>query len=471
MPLPAFPNLRRSRIEAGCHCLLLVWCGGLIDSQQLNDSVLPKLQCMAGEEELEFDEWENHPLLSLRRIAPDSETETVMEEVFSGQLLIFGLLENRLYSLNIASPPNRKTEESSSEVSVKGPRDGFVEDLQVNIALVRKRIRSNSLCCEQFVIGSRSKTEVALLYVSGIIREDILTDIRSRLEQIEVDSLLSSNQLEELIADSPRSLFPLSDNIGRPDFVVQSVLKGRFALLINGSPTAIIAPGNLMMLLKSPEDIHLPYYYVTFERIIRIFGFICALFLPGFWVSVSAYNSDQLPFPLLATITNSRIGLPLSAPMEAFVMMILFEVFREAGVRLPKAVGQTVAVVGGLIIGDAAIRAGLTSPSMLVVTSFTAVCSFTLVNQSLTGAVTILRLAVILICSAFGLFGLFLGMFGILLYLSTLRSFGVPYLAPISPPVFKDMLSALVRKPWVSADRKAEMLSAKSRSPQKGERK
>jgi hypothetical protein len=230
----------------------------------------------------------------------------------------------------------------------------------------------------------------------------------------------------------------------------------------------VLAPTNFTLLLKSPEDSYFPYYYVTLERFIRLIGLVLALFLPGFWVSLTSYNMDQLPFPLMATITLARIGLPLSAPLEAFLMLSLFELFREAGVRLPKAVGQTVAVVGGLIIGDAAIRAGLSSTTMLVVSATTAVATFTLVNQSLSGSVTVIRLYVLLCSSILGMFGFFLSMFSVVLYLSKLKSFGLPYMAPLSPFHLKDFIASLFKKPLHMADIRPEILKTKDSSRQGG---
>lgn len=206
---------------------------------------------------------------------------------------------------------------------------------------------------------------------------------------------------------------------------------------------ALIAPANLTMILKSPEDVHFPGYYVAIERTLRLIGLVVALFFPGFYIAVTAFNFDQIPFPLLATIASVRIGLPISGPMDFFLMLGLFELFREAGLRLPKAVGQTVAVVGGLIIGDAAIRAGITSPATLVAVAISTMSMFSLVNQSLAGSVTLLRIAILIMSSLLGMFGFIISVVALALYLSTLESFGVPYMTPISPPSLRDMFGTL----------------------------
>lgn len=275
--------------------------------------------------------------------------------------------------------------------------------------------------------------------------------------------------MEEAVADSTLALFPLVDYIGRPDFVAECLLKGRFVIIVDGSPMAIIGPCNLFEILKSPEDAYSPYYFVIFERLLRLIGLIIAIFLPGFWISLTSYNVDQLPIHLLATVTVSRFGLPFSGPMEILLMLGMFELFREAGIRLPKAVGQTIAVLGGLIIGDAAIRAGLTSPTMLVVSATTAVATFTLVNQTLTGTVSIVRLYVILWSSLLGMVGFFIGMLSLFAYLSVLQSFGLPYLAPITPLYWKDAMNALLKKPWAFTKERPRMLETQDSTSQEKE--
>ncbi|WJH36572.1 spore germination protein [Paenibacillus sp. CC-CFT747] len=439
--------------------LLLLYGEGLTDRKLFTETVLPALEQLLADPDLPADSWAERSPLPLALLDRKDKLQKAADCLFSGSILLYNGRENLLYSLNIASLPGRQPEESSMEVSVKGARDGFVEELSVNVALVRKRIRTSSLAVESFVVGRRSRTKVSVLYITDVAREELIGDVRDRLRRLDIDALLSAGHLEELLSDNPRSFFPLTDYIGRPDHVVECLMMGRAVILMDGAPNAILVPANLLLLLKSPEDTSLPYYYVSLERFIRLLGLFLALFLPGFWVALTAYNMDQLPFALLATIINSRIGLPLSAPLEAFLMILLFEVFREAGVRLPKPVGQTIAVVGGLIVGDAAIRAGFTSPTMLVITAFTAVANFTLVNQSLAGSVTIVRLIVLLVCSAFGMYGFFLSLFAFLLYLSTLSSFGMPYLSPLAPPFGKDILASVFRLPASRSKRRASSLA------------
>ncbi|MGG1516318.1 spore germination protein [Paenibacillus oryzisoli] len=439
--------------------ILLLYCDGLTDTKPMNEYLLPRLTELINDNfSMELDK-----KLKLSRLY---QKEEIIERLFSGEIVLFFENLNIIYAVDTAAPPKRLPEESNTEISIKGPKDAFVEELSTNVALVRKRLRSNSLCYEQFTIGKRSQSKVALLYVEDITQTQIVDEARLRLQHIDMDLLFSSSQLEEILSDSSRSLFPLLHYTTRPDFVVDCLTRGRFVVIVEGSPTSVIGPANLTLLLKTPEDFYIPYYMSSFGLLFRFAGLVISLFLPGFWAALASFNLDQLPYPFVATISLSRIGLPMPAPLEGFLMIALFELFREAGERLPKAVGQTVAVVGGIVVGDAAIRAGLASTTFLVIGAITAVSSFTLVNQSLVGTVSILRLFVLICSSTLGIYGFNLSVITIVVYLASLKSFGVPYLAPLSPIHWKDAIMALFRKPWYKKTLRSEILQTKDSTRQ-----
>ncbi|MCU6710373.1 spore germination protein [Paenibacillus sp. J5C_2022] len=436
---------------------LLIYCDGMIDTQVMNQHVLPDLEQMMVTCHT-WDKLESELEKSIEWVPFDLHTK-LENLLFEGQFIAFFPMHERFYYINIAQLPQRQPEESNTEISIKGARDAFTEDIATNVALIRKRLRTASLHNERFIIGSRSQTKVSLLYFADVVRSEVIEEARTRLKGIHVDALVTSGEMEEALSDSSLSIFPLLDYIGRPDFAVECLLRGRFIILIDGSPMALIAPVNLVEILKTPEDSYTPYHFIIFERFFRLLGLFISLFLPGFWIALLAYDMDQLPLPLLATVTTSRYGLPFSTPMEMLLMLVMFELFRESGIRLPKAVGQTIAVIGGLIIGESAIRAGLTSPAMLVVSAVTAVSTFTLVNQTLAGTVSLIRLYILFMSSGLGMFGFFIGLASVLAYLSTLESFGLPYLAPISPLTWKGLLPGLLAKPWLSYKKRPKMMN------------
>lgn len=414
--------------------VLLVYCEGLSDIKQIHEVILPQLN----------QAFERGDLRSLPLVPLTEDQDMWVDRLFAGELLLFAQ-DSLPFSWNASKRPQRNTEEANTEISIKGPRDGFVEDLSANIALIRKRMRTLSLACESFTLGTRSRTKVSMLYIRDSVQMDIVETMRQRLLRCDTKKIINSSLLEKILSDRRISLFPLVDYTGRPDYAIYLLLEGKIVLVIDGSPVVLSAPTTLLGLIKSPEDDQYPIVYVWLERVLRIAGIWVAVFLPGFWISLSAYNIEQFPFQLLATVTQGRRGLPFSAPVELFGILFIFEFLREAGVRLPKNVGQTLALVGALIIGDASIRAGLTSPSMLFIGSLTVVASFTLVNQSLSGAVTVSRFAVLLISSVLGMYGFIICIIAMVYYLSTLTSFGRPYVLHSSSNFLSALFQVLFR--------------------------
>jgi hypothetical protein len=416
--------------------VLLMFCAGMVDSAQMN-LVIPKLN--------------RNEALPLEPIPVDENWATVeqliVEKVFSGEMLLFFERKKELFSLNISKVPQRQPEESTYEVSIKGARDGFTESVETNVALIRKRVKSTTLCNESFVIGKRSQTKVSLLYLSDVINTEILEEARARLNAVDVDIVNGTSPLEELLADTPFSLVPLLNYTSRPDFVVESLQRGRFCILIDGAPAALVAPVNLQFLFKSIEDSYMPYYFVSIERLLRYIGSFITIFLPGFYVSLVSYQVDNFPFQLLATFTLNSYGIPIAPTTQAIIMLVLFELLRAAGARLPKPVGATVTVVGGLIVGDTLIRSGLIPANLVVVIAVTLMTQFLLANQALSTSVMLFRMVILLSSSVLGLIGFYLAVYSIFLYLTTLRSFGVPLTAELIDPIDIKMLKSYIMFP------------------------
>lgn len=426
--------------QVGKETFEMIYFESIVDINYLNQYILPKV----GEESEDSVKQKIKLFFQAEDVTLRS-VEHLSNLLFDGNVLF--VFEESVYSIFIGNLPKRQPEESALETSIRGPKDGFVEDIKTNISLIRRRLNTPSLCVENYTIGKRSRTKVALLYLEDVINPKVLDEIHKRLENVDMDILTSIYDLESFVRDRPFSIFPSMDYTGRPDFIVQSINQGRFALIVDGNPTVSIAPVTLLMQTKSPEDAYISYAFVSLERFIRMIGITTSGFLPGAWIAFSAFNIEQIPYLLVATISVSRFGLPLSAPIEMFIVLFLFELFNEAGVRLPRAIGQTVAVLGGLIVGDAAIRAGLTSPTMLVVAAITYISSFTLVNQGLSSAITIVRFTVLLLSTLFGLFGVIIAFLLTVIYFSTMSSFGTPYLGSLAPVSMKESIRAFLLLP------------------------
>lgn len=456
-------DVKIRKFDAGSehnHPITLVYCEPMTDIKQLNDVVLPRLADLFREHaDPGIEAISRNRFLPLNPIEEPDLLHHLSLQVYSGKLAIYFEEKQAFFSLDISSPPGRNPEEASTEAAVKGSRDGFTENLTTNIGLIRKRLRTPSLCVEEILKGTRGESRIALFYIQDIINPEILEEARARLNGIDTDAIIGTSFIESIVTGSKmRSIFPLTDYSGRPDYVCDALLAGRFAVLVDGNPIATVAPVTLMNLLISPEDSNTPFYIVSVQKALRIFGLMIGLFLPGFYVALTSFNLEQIPVPLLATISNSRHGLPFPVPFETFIMLFLFEIFNEAGRRLPQAIGQTITVVGGLIIGDAAIRAGITSPTIIVAVAIAIVASSTLENQTLSGTAAHLRIAIMLLSSIFGMFGFLISFIGLVLYLSSLESYGVPYLSPNSPFVKSDFTEAVLKKPSDSIKKRPRTL-------------
>ncbi|SDY78310.1 spore germination protein [Thermoactinomyces sp. DSM 45892] len=428
--------------------VLLIFCSGMVDQETMDRLLQDRIHQFLNTLD-PYDEM-TYPLIQENLHLPNVQevllANDVISEVFSGKTLIYFETTGHLISTNLSKRPQRNPEESKMEVTIKGPRDNFIEDLTTNISLIRKRLKTNSMCVEFFEVGRRSKTTISLLYMDDIANPTLLENARKRIEAIDIDAIYGGNQLMELIEENG-NLFPLHNYTGRPDFVVQSLLSGRIIILLDGVAYAIIIPSNILLQLKAAEDSEYTAIYSSLARFLRFLGVFIATLLPAFWVAVTGFHQNQIPFALLTTVIESRMGVPLPIPLEALLMLVLFELFREAGLRLPIAIGQTLSVVGGLIIGDAAIQAGLTSPVTVVVIAVSTIATFTLVNQSIIGAISILRFLSLVLASIFGLFGFCLSFFFILIYLASLHTFGYPYLEIATRASFSHFMKSLFRLP------------------------
>ena len=366
-------------------------------------------------------------------------------------LLVHG--EAAAIVINVSSRPHRSVEEPGTEQVVRGPREGFIEDLDTNLALVRARVRHPGLRFLSYRFGRYSQTRVRVLYLEGRAPAELVAEVKRRLNRIELDAVIESSYVEELIEDSPWSPFPQIMQTERPDVAAAALYEGRVVILTDGSPFALIAPITFWSLLQASEDYYQRHLLSSLVRLLRVVLVVGSVTLPALYIAAVIFHHGMLPTPLLITIAASRERVPLPAALEIFLFELAFEAFREAGVRLPRSVGQTVGIVGGIIIGQAAVQAGLISAPVIVVIALTGLASFATPHVGLAGAMRILRFFLILMASTFGLYGILIGGGFIQVHLLSLRSFGVPYLWPVSPLDLSALKDTLVRVPIWSQEK------------------
>lgn len=417
----------------------------ILEALQLNSALIPQGRLIAGDKA--FTIVVNH-LVGAAKVDVTADMGELVDYVLAGSAALIIDGANRAIIASVPGYETRNVEEPSIEPVVRGPRDGFTENLRTNTSLIRRRIRTPRLKMETIKIGDLTRTEVAIAYIEGIAGDKVVEEAHRRLGRIKIDGILESGYLEELIEDQPFSVFPQINTTERPDKASACLLEGRVIILTDNTPMALIIPVAFPEFLQATEDYYNRYVYSTFIRILRFIALTAAVLLPSLYIAIVTFHQEMLPTALLISIASQREATPFPAFIEALFMESVFEILREAGVRLPRPIGQAVSIVGALVIGEAAVNAGLVSPAMVMVVSLTAISSFTMPTLSGSYAIRMLRFPMMFLAASFGLFGIMVGLMGILFHLCSLRSFGVPYLSPLAPTSFRDMKDMVVRAPW-----------------------
>jgi len=378
--------------------------------------------------------------------------EEVLEKILFGNTALFidGLAVALL--INTVGYKARDIEEPDTEAVVRGPREGFTEEIRVNVALLRRKIRSPDLRLESMFLGRVTNTTVCIAYIHGIANDKIVEEVRKRLQRIEIDGILESGYIEAFIEDAPFSIFATVGNTEKPDIVAAKLLEGRVAIIVDGTPMVLTVPYLFIETIQASEDYYSRWPSGTVMRWLRTIGIVLTTQLPALYVATTAFNPEVLPTVLFITIAASREGVPLPAIAEMIFLGVIFELLREAGVRLPRPVGQAVSIVGALVIGQAAIDSGLVSAPAVMVTVLAGIASFTVPAQSIT--YIFIRLFLLVLAGIMGFFGLFLGNIIILTHMASLRSFGMPYLSPAAPSNYENWKDLVVRAPlWAMITR------------------
>ncbi|MEW9673361.1 spore germination protein [Ammoniphilus sp. 3BR4] len=426
---------------------VLIYIEGLCNIEEIDASVLSPLM-----EESASKHSTLHELFQKKiSVTKAKELETFadcIEQLSIGSPVLLLENENKGYAFGLAKWEKRSIEEPTAESVIRGPREGFTESLGVNASLIRRKIRSPKLKMKSMKVGRLTQTEMIVAYVDGIADPTLIEEINNRLKRIDIDGILESGYIEEMIEDNPFSPFPQLLNTERPDVAVSNLLEGRVVILIDGTPIVLVAPTTLYSLLQSSEDYYERFLIGTAIRWLRYVFVLISLLLPSVYVAVLTYHHEMVPTTLLLSMAASREQVPFPALVEALIMEITFEGLREAGIRLPKQVGAAVSIVGALVIGQAAVQAGIVSAPMVMVVAITGIASFTIPRYNAGIALRMLRFPIIIMAGTLGLLGVMLGIIFILTHLCALRSFGVPYLSPMAPMKFRDMKDVLVRAPW-----------------------
>lgn len=437
--------------EGGKLAGLIVFIEGLVESETLNEHVItPFLQ--------HGEQW-----ISTSQLTWTELLDTAIETVLAGDAVLFVPGKKQAVIVKVRGGLRRSVEEPASETVIRGPREGLTENLQTNVAMIRFKIKSTNLKTSKFSIGKESQTTVVLSWIEGIADPAVIEEVKHRLRRIDIDAVLESGYIEEMIEDQPFSPFPQLQYSERPDTVAAQLLEGRFAIFTDGTPFVLMGPVTVWQLMQASEDYYERYMIGTLIRWLRFMFIFIALFFPAIYIAVITFHQDMLPTNLLLSVAAAREAIPFPALVEALIMEVAFEALREAGIRLPKAVGQAVSILGALVIGQAAVEAGIVSAPMVIVVSLTGIASFTIPRFNLAISIRMLRFPLMILAGIFGLFGIIIGTVWISNHLCSLKSFGVPYLSGIMPFHTSDQDDIFVRSPWWSLLRRSRSISGRNR--------
>ncbi|WAG68305.1 spore germination protein [Clostridium sp. CF011] len=371
--------------------------------------------------------------------------DNIINEIIYGKTMLFidGLAE--VISIGTIGWEKRAISEPQSETIIRGPREGFTESMNLNITLIRRKLINPNLKFEFMRIGEQTKTQICVCYIKGIAMEPIHKELMTRLNNIDIDGILDSGYIEELIKDAPYSPFRTIFNTERPDVVAGKLLEGRFAVLCDGTPVVLTLPTIFVEVFQSNEDYYNNFLYSSFVRFLRWLCFFISTSTSAIYVALVTFHQELIPTPLLLSIYSARQGLPFPSIVEAMGMMIVFEILKEAGLRMPKHIGGAISIVGALVLGDAAVNARLVSAPIVIVTALTGISSIML--PQVLGIVEI-RIIFLLLSSFLGLYGYIFGVMGLVLHMMSIRSFGIPYMTNIPSFSIQDIKDTVIRAPW-----------------------
>ena len=455
-------------IQVHGHSCMLMYIPSIIDNRSLQDQICSPLQ---SEAKSEID----GPTF-LERLDKDSvfaipnqkafDLSKAMDLVVEGNVVLYIDSLPYLYYFRITKYQKRAVSESKNELVVIGPQEAFIEDIESNLSLLRHKIKHNDMKIKHYKIGKYTKTDVYVVYIEGLYKPEVLAEIDQKLLSISTDGILGVSYLSEQFKLKQFTPFPIFQYTERPDSVAASLMEGRIGILMDGTPSALLTPTTFFSLLQSSEDYYQSYYAGSWIRIVRFFFSMLSTILPALYVSITTFHPEIIPYNLLITIAAARENVPFSALTEALLMELTFEAIREAGTRIPKPVGQTISIIGGIVIGQAAVQAGIVSAPMVIVVSITGISSFIIPHLELGLTFRLLRFVLLFVGGTLGLIGLFAATFIIYGHMVNLKSFGAPYLQPLAPLVFEDWKDTILRVPAPLMKKRSDSFSDRKKRGQ-----
>lgn len=447
-----------------------VMIDGMIDRKVVDDDILQPLMILSNldikGEKKDLAGFIRARILPHNQLIETQDFDKLIDQVNFGGIAIFVDGIDSAFVGDVKGFEHRAVEKPNTELVIRGSMEGFNESLRTNTALIRKRLKDENIIVENIEIGERGKTPCSMLYIKNIANESLVNEVRWRLQNVKIDYLLDSGELEQLIEDSTYMPLPQMVATERPDRVAAMLAEGRVAVVVNGSPFVLVMPITGTDLIHSSEDSYVRFSYANLLRFVRILAMILSLLLPGLYLAITNFHQEMIPTDLLLAIEASREKVPFPSVIEILIMEISFELIREAGIRIPGPIGPTLGIIGALILGQAAVAANIVSPILIIIVAVTGIGSFAIPNFSLAFSFRILRFVFIILASISGLLGISTGIFVLGLWLVRAKSFGVPFIARYAPVTAGGANDQIVRLPIWKDERRPDYLNAKDRTKQ-----
>lgn len=434
------PDLVVREIESENFCGAVAYLSGLINTEELENSVLRPL--VEDKKIIFYGFKELASKISYGGVLKEVAENEMKNAVVSGSAVI--ITENTIIEAALKKTEARSIAEPPTNSVIKGPREGFNEEIRTNLSMLRKRIKSEFLTVEEMVVGEVTKTKVQIVYLRNVVNDKIIVRIKQKISAYKIDGIIDSSYLARFLEDKPYSLFKQVGNSEKPDIIAERLLDGKVAVLVDGSPIALILPFLLFEDFEDSQDNYKRPLRATFLRYVRFFGALCALLLPALFVAVQLHQFQLLPLELLITILNDTDKTPFSPTLEMLIALVLFEILGEASIRMPRHVGMALSVVGAIVLGETAVSAGLLSSVTILVVAISGIGLYAVPDE--VGTIGILRVLFVIIANFFGIFGILVLSLMLLGYITALGSYGVPYLMPLAPVNAKELGNVIFKK-------------------------
>lgn len=433
--------------DNGIKCCIL-YIDGMIDTATINQDIIRPVVSSTSItlNEGSLDNILQH-ILPANNILKESDTWKLTDAITRGKTLFFLDGFDEALVISAIGCQTRAITEPEGERVIRGPREGFTESMTINLTMIRRKLSNNNLKFKFRTLGRQTKTRICLCYIEGIANTQILNELNNRLDKVDIDGIMASGMIMELIKDEPFSPFKTVGSTERPDVTAGKLLEGRIAIVVDGTPVVLTVPHIFIEYFQSSEDYYINFYFSSINRFLRIISFLLTISLPSVYVALTSFHMEMLPTALIRSISAARQSVPLPTTVELTALLVVFEILREAGTRMPTNIGQTLSIVGALVLGQASVEARLVSAPVVIVLALTAITG--LVLPRLKGAEILLRFGLLFLSSIIGIYGYIFGFMGLIVYLFSVRSFGVPYMLAMTTFDSKDMMDTVIRAPWI----------------------